>query len=111
MFFLYRISFLWYSGIGFIVTVILGLIASIITGPQDPRDVDSDLISPTILELLGSLPNKLKEILNVPSPPVNAVVNGKDINLNGVVNVTLNLKDEEMQENRHRKISSISEHI
>lgn len=108
VFFLYRISFLWYSGIGFLITVILGLIGSIVTGPQDPREVDSDLISPTINEMLNSLPSKLKEILNLPTA---IVKNEKDINLKGVVNVTLDLKDEELvkpKKDAKRKISSIS---
>lgn len=113
VFFLYRISFLWYSGIGFIITVVLGLIGSIVTGAEDPRDVDADLISPTISELLTSLPLKAKEVLNLPTHK--ATANGKDINLSGVVNVTLNLKDEEpvkmIPDYKQRKISSISVHF
>lgn len=112
VFFLYRISFLWYSAIGFIITFLLGIIGSLITGPTDPSDVDKDLISPAIHDTLESLPIKLKKILNLPHRSSSIA---KDINLKGVVNVTLNLNDEEPVKltraavnNKSRKISSIS---
>ncbi|CAH0557553.1 unnamed protein product [Brassicogethes aeneus] len=69
--FLYRISYIWYSMIGFLVTVVLGMIGSFVTGYQDPKDVDADLISPPVMNFLMSLSNATKELLNLPLKPNN----------------------------------------
>ncbi|KAJ8951905.1 hypothetical protein NQ318_019884 [Aromia moschata] len=44
--FLFRVSYIWYSAIGFLVTVVMGLIGSFATGAADPKDVDGNLLSP-----------------------------------------------------------------
>ncbi|KAK5645805.1 hypothetical protein RI129_004269 [Pyrocoelia pectoralis] len=92
LFFLYRISYLWYSAIGFIVTVVVGFVVSIITGPQDPKDVDPDLISPPWAYLYENLPRDWKEFLKL-SKNMEA---SKDIDLKGVVNHGLNLSDDKV---------------
>lgn len=100
VFFLYRVSFLWYSAIGFLVTIIIGMIVSYLTGFEDPHDVDTDLISPVVYEFLCGLPKSLKEKLNIPlklnsSGTTKSYANGdKDMSMNGVVNVTLDISDE-----------------
>lgn len=66
MFVLYRLSYLWYSAFGFIITVVTGLAFSLLTSPQDPCRVHPDLISPPIQSLLKSLPNQMKETLGLP---------------------------------------------
>ncbi|CAG9823599.1 unnamed protein product [Phaedon cochleariae] len=60
IFFLYRISYIWYSGIGFLVTVILGLIGSFVTGANKTSDVDDNLLSPPVKEFLLSLSSSAK---------------------------------------------------
>ncbi|CAH2011660.1 unnamed protein product [Acanthoscelides obtectus] len=66
IFFLYRISYIWYSGFGFLITVILGLIGSVATGATNPGDVDDRLLSPPLRDFLHSLSNTTKEHLNIP---------------------------------------------
>lgn len=66
VFVLYQISYLWYSVIGLVVTVVLGLGGSLVYKPQDPCRLHPDLISPPVLALLQSLPNSVKESLGLP---------------------------------------------
>lgn len=47
----YKISYLWYSAIGCILTMVIGLAVSFLTGLQDPADLDQDLLSPPIAVL------------------------------------------------------------
>ncbi|KRT80547.1 hypothetical protein AMK59_8462 [Oryctes borbonicus] len=93
VFSLYRVSFLWYSAIGFLVTVILGLIASIVLGSQDPENVNPDLISPPVHDFLHSLPHNIKEKL---CAPLRLKQNTKDNNvqLKGIENANIDLSDE-----------------
>lgn len=66
VFWLFRISYLWYSGLGCSATLLTGLIVSVATGVTNPATVPIDLISPPVVTLLNSLPIKLKKILRVP---------------------------------------------
>ncbi|VEN50359.1 unnamed protein product [Callosobruchus maculatus] len=66
IFFLYRISYIWYSGFGFLITVMLGLIGSVATGATNPKDIDDQLLSPPLRDFLHSLSNSTKEFLNIP---------------------------------------------
>ncbi|XP_054271258.1 sodium-coupled monocarboxylate transporter 1-like [Macrosteles quadrilineatus] len=66
VFVLYQISYLWYSVIGFVVTVVVGLGSSLVYEPQDPCRLHPDLLSPPILSLLQSLPNSVKETIGWP---------------------------------------------
>lgn len=67
VFWLFRISYLWYSAIGCIATLITGLIVSVATGVTQPSTVPIDLISPPIVSLLNALPNQLKKSLRIPN--------------------------------------------
>lgn len=49
---LYRISFLWINPIGIVTVLIVGTIASFISGAQDLREIDPTLISPIIHRFL-----------------------------------------------------------
>ncbi|XP_017784801.1 PREDICTED: sodium-coupled monocarboxylate transporter 2-like [Nicrophorus vespilloides] len=91
VFFLYRISFLWYSAIGFMVTLIVGVITSVLTGCTDPQEVDADLISPPIQDFLASLPKCIRNKLNLPPKQSKQ---SKDIGLKGVLNASLDISDE-----------------
>ena len=43
---MYRISYIWYSAIGCVIVLITGMIGSFLTGRQDPRCLNRNLISP-----------------------------------------------------------------
>ena len=47
-FFLYRVSYYYYTLLGALITVGVGLVVSFLTGPQDPRTVSRALLSPAI---------------------------------------------------------------
>lgn len=46
-----QISYLWYSAIGCILTMLVGLVMSFATGAQNPADIDQDFLSPPIAAL------------------------------------------------------------
>ncbi|XP_068084313.1 sodium-coupled monocarboxylate transporter 1-like [Anabrus simplex] len=48
VFVLFRISYLWYTVLGAVVTMVVSLVVSFATGPNDPRDVEHRLLSPVI---------------------------------------------------------------
>ncbi|KAK0088091.1 hypothetical protein PV325_013187 [Microctonus aethiopoides] len=75
---MYRVSYLWYSMIGCLVTVGVGTIVSFLTGPQDPAELDTDLLSPPVKYLLGE---------PVKSP---------NHNVQGITNYALELMDEKV---------------
>lgn len=51
-FFLYRMSYLWYTWVGFLVAIIVGLLVSLVTGPNKYRVEDKKLYSPVIHRFL-----------------------------------------------------------
>ncbi|XP_050664342.1 sodium-coupled monocarboxylate transporter 1-like [Leptidea sinapis] len=67
VFWLFRISYLWYSGLGCLVTLVVGMLVSVITGVTDPAQVPIDMISPPVISFLNSLPTKVKKALRVPT--------------------------------------------
>ncbi|CAG7836014.1 unnamed protein product [Allacma fusca] len=60
----YRLSYMWYSMIACIVVLVVGLTVSFLTGPQDPRKLSPELISPPINAMMKKLFSKkfLKKI-------------------------------------------------
>ncbi|XP_043266592.1 sodium-coupled monocarboxylate transporter 1-like [Venturia canescens] len=76
---IYRISYLWYSVIGCLVTVVAGFLVSLCTGLQNPADLDQDLLSPPIRALLGT-PTK-----------------SRSRQIQGITNLALELEDEKIQ--------------
>ncbi|KAE8737634.1 hypothetical protein FOCC_FOCC016900, partial [Frankliniella occidentalis] len=66
VFALYRLSYLWYTMLGTVVTVVVGLVVSALTTPQDPCTLHPDLLAPPVRTFLAALPNSIKEILNLP---------------------------------------------
>ncbi|KAL3283630.1 hypothetical protein HHI36_006769 [Cryptolaemus montrouzieri] len=85
IFFLYRISYIWYSAFGFLITVIMGLLGSFATGMDDAKNIDDNLLSPPIQRYLSS-----KGKLKISSKSNLA----KDAKLKGIDNNSLDLKDE-----------------
>lgn len=60
VFWLFRVSYLWYSALGCLATILTGLLVSVATGVRDPTSVPIDLISPPVVALLNSLPDSMK---------------------------------------------------
>ncbi|XP_013789203.1 sodium-coupled monocarboxylate transporter 2-like isoform X2 [Limulus polyphemus] len=60
---LYRISYMWFSAIGFFSVLISGLIISFITGPNKPEDIDPKLICPVFDKVCCCLPIRLRKKL------------------------------------------------
>lgn len=93
VFYLFRISYIWFSALGMLTTVIVGLIVSFITTPENPGNIDWDLLSPPIRKYLLSLGARTKERLNI---PLKMSLNKKVSNyaLGGVLNIALDINDE-----------------
>ncbi|XP_011685074.1 PREDICTED: sodium-coupled monocarboxylate transporter 1-like isoform X1 [Wasmannia auropunctata] len=53
-FFLYRMSYLWYTWVGFLITILVGLLVSWFTGPSKYSRADKRLFTPIIHGLLRS---------------------------------------------------------
>ncbi|XP_043503633.1 sodium-coupled monocarboxylate transporter 1-like [Polistes fuscatus] len=75
---IYRTSYLWYSAIGCILTLVLGFAISLLTGLQNPAELDQDLLSPPVAAIIR-LRTKRRANKN---------------NVQGVVNFGLELDDE-----------------
>lgn len=60
VFWLFRVSYLWYTGLGCAATVAAGLLVSMLTGPTDISAVPVDLLSPPVVELFYRFPKKTK---------------------------------------------------
>ncbi|KAM0733658.1 Sodium-coupled monocarboxylate transporter 1 [Formica fusca] len=61
-FFLYRMSYLWYTWVGFLTTILIGLLVSWFTGPSKYSRTDKQLFTPIIHCLLRSKdPQKANE--------------------------------------------------
>ena len=59
----YRISYLWYTGLGMMITVIIALIVSFITGHTKASEVNSDLMCPVFDRLFPCLPETIRRPL------------------------------------------------
>lgn len=106
VFFLYRISFMWYSAIGYLVTVILGLIVSLLTGAENPENLNEDLLSPPIREILQKLPRGLKEALNI---PLKLKQNNCSAVAKGVVNIAVDISSEKFTQSLHIEETVVEE--
>lgn len=95
---------MWYSAIGYLVTVTLGLIVSLLTGAEDPHNINEDLLSPPINEFLHKLPNTVKEALNI---PMKLRRNGGVPK--GMVNVALNVSSEKITQTLHIEATVVGE--
>ncbi|XP_055929193.1 sodium-coupled monocarboxylate transporter 1-like [Argiope bruennichi] len=97
IFVIYRISYMWYSAIGCLIVIIIGLIISFLTGAHGKDDVKKDLISPVTRKVLA-LFTKVKNNKSV--FPVEMVTNNnlrnatytpngveKGVQSDGVVNI------------------------
>lgn len=94
------------------MTFVLGILGSLATGATDPKDVDGDLLSPPIRDLLSSLPNRIKEKLNIPLK-IAANSTGKSTqNIKEAFTINLEVFDREKKQNglneKIRKISAPS---
>ncbi|XP_069191853.1 sodium-coupled monocarboxylate transporter 2 [Procambarus clarkii] len=53
---IYRLSYLWYSTIGFFTVIIVGMLVTLVTGKQDVRVVDPRCLSPAVIWFKNWLP-------------------------------------------------------
>lgn len=51
-FFLYRVSYLWYTWVGFLTAIFVGLVVSWMTGPNKYKPSDKRLYTPVVHRLL-----------------------------------------------------------
>ncbi|XP_076072251.1 sodium-coupled monocarboxylate transporter 2-like [Mytilus galloprovincialis] len=61
---LYKMSYIWYTGLGMILNIVVGLIVSLVTGPTKPSEINPGLVCPIFDELLPFLPKKLRKKLH-----------------------------------------------
>lgn len=66
-FFLYTLSPLWYTALTALTAIIVGITISILTGTQDPEEVDPRLISPVMEKFYRSFPEKIRLLLGYKS--------------------------------------------
>jgi hypothetical protein len=59
---LYRMSYLWYTLLGTIVSMTVALIASFLTNPIDPASLDPVLLSPVIRRFLPKKEVKKQDV-------------------------------------------------
>ena len=59
----YRISYLWYTGLGMMITIIISLVVSFITGHTKASSVNSDLMCPVFDRLFPYLPEAIRKPL------------------------------------------------
>lgn len=98
MFVLYRISYLWYSLIGFVLTLLIGLLVSYLTGFEDPQNVDTDLLSPPVRDYLNpTKPTKKPLTLH------EKISNCSKATLIGIVNIGLDIEDEKIMDKKLEK--------
>ncbi|XP_067005282.1 sodium-coupled monocarboxylate transporter 1 [Anabrus simplex] len=100
VFSLYRLSYLWYSLLGCVVTVVVGLTTSLVTGPQDPRDLDPILVSPPVWRLLHALPQGVRDSLNLPLKGRKEKHVDGDAFVGGIPNLALSVEDEKLPSER-----------
>ncbi|XP_062591301.1 sodium-coupled monocarboxylate transporter 1-like [Saccostrea cucullata] len=58
---LYALSYLWYSATAVLFVVVVGLLVSLVTGPEDPKKLDPKLICPLFDILFPYLPEKIRK--------------------------------------------------
>ncbi|VDI52900.1 Hypothetical predicted protein [Mytilus galloprovincialis] len=61
---IYKMSYIWFTGLGLLVCVVFGLIVSFITGATDPKKINPGLICPIFDEVLPCLPTKTRKRLH-----------------------------------------------
>lgn len=82
---LFRISFMWFSAIGTLSCIIIGIIVSLITGPEKPSEQDPRLIIPFFERIFCCLPKSIQRKLwcgvdrdNVPETALSGTDNDND---------------------------------
>ncbi|XP_019874461.2 sodium-coupled monocarboxylate transporter 1-like isoform X2 [Aethina tumida] len=74
-FMIYRLSYLWYATMGAGITIIVGLLVSLISKPTDPRDLDPQLLAPCLRKWI-----KPREFPNEPGDGIIYAYGSKDLN-------------------------------
>lgn len=75
IYFYFQTSYLWYSAIGCMLTMLVGVVVSFITGAQNPADIDQDFLSPPIAAMFRmqtkpcAAANRVQGIVNLALEP------------------------------------------
>jgi len=100
---LYKLSYLWYSLLGFLLTIVVGLVVSILTGSLDTCCLDEDLMSPPVRRWLLSLSSNTKRMLRLSEETKENAALGKtevkeesykSVDLNGIQNLSFIPEDD-----------------
>ncbi|XP_060553235.1 sodium-coupled monocarboxylate transporter 1-like [Ruditapes philippinarum] len=59
----YRMSYMWYASFGMIINIIVSLFISFVTGPLNPKKVNSKLMSPLFYKMFPFLPESIRRYL------------------------------------------------
>ncbi|CAG9771999.1 unnamed protein product [Ceutorhynchus assimilis] len=54
LFMIYRLSYLWYTLLGTFITVFVGVLVSVVSGPLNPKDLDPKLLAPFMKKWIKS---------------------------------------------------------
>lgn len=57
---IYEVSYMWFSAIACMTCIVVGIIVSFLTGPQDPKKLNPDLISPAFKKLFAWWPKFIR---------------------------------------------------
>lgn len=55
---LYRVSYMWYTALGALITILMSGACGCVFGSNDPRKVDPTLLAPSIRNFFGYTENK-----------------------------------------------------
>jgi len=58
---IYEVSYMWYSAIACMICIVVGIIVSFLTGPQDPKKLNPDLVSPAFKKLFAWWPKFIRD--------------------------------------------------
>ncbi len=61
---IYEVSYMWFSAIPCMWTIVVGTVVSFLTGPQDPKTLNPKLISPALGGLFSFWPRKIRDFFN-----------------------------------------------
>ena len=60
---IYQLSYMWYSAVGCLTVIVVGMIVSAVTGFQNAKKLDPNLICNTGQTLFWFMPENVKEFL------------------------------------------------
>ncbi|CAH1272474.1 SLC5A8 [Branchiostoma lanceolatum] len=97
---LYELSYVWFGALATVTCVVVGLIVSFATGPQDPKDMNPKLFIPFYDRFFCCLPNNWLKWLRCGVPPGGEDIEAVEVKMsNAASNPTFLPDDEETEKN------------